>query len=313
MKEKSKSPYLLENNLAESYKLLSASAPVSILISTLLAFMVVSVLFSQIAPMSLLFWLVSIIIIHLVRIVLVFKFKPSAKLNQQQIKQYFNYFRIGVLLSALAWGGTGCFFSQQLDLAYQVFIAFTLGGLSAGATSWLASDRVSIIAFIIPIMLPNALFFLSSDNTIGLSMGMMMLLFMAYLIFTAKRQGEHLYENVQLRQQAKRDEVQFREILNFSPIAAAISDNHSHRKLFINQSYLELLEYTTSSSMDDDISRYTIEEEQFKTITAKLDKGHNVTNELIKLISSEGKEPKWGIASFLMINYKNEPAVLSWI
>lgn len=313
MKNKTESDYLVETNLTESYKLLSASVPISLLISTILAFIMAAVLSSQLPHGTLWIWLATIVCIHAVRVLFAYKFKPTPKLSQQQIKQYLIYFRIGVLSSSFAWGWTGYFLSQHIDFVYQVFIAYTLAGLAAGAASSLASDRLSIVAFIIPIMSPNIIFFFGIDNTIGPSMAMMMMLFTVYLISTARRQGQNLYENIQLRYQANRDEIQFREILNFSPIAAAISDNDSQHKLFINQSYLDLLEYSVSPSSKVEMSHYSIDEEQFKTITTKLNKGQNVTNQLIELTSADGGESKWGIGSFLIINYKNEPAVLSWI
>jgi diguanylate cyclase (GGDEF)-like protein len=48
-------------------------------------------------------------------------------------------------------------------------------------------------------------------------------------------------------------------------------------------------------------------------IKQKLNDGQKVTNQLVKIVSAKNKAPKWAIASFLTINYKNEPSILSWL
>lgn len=301
------------NNLGERYKLLSASLPLSLLISTLLAFIMVTVLYGEIEHTSLLLWLMILCCIHIMRLLIFNTLKYSPTLEYKKMRQYLTYFRLGTLASGLAWGACGYFFPQQLDLSHQIFISFTLGGLAAGASSSLASDKLSALSFILPTMLPNIIHFFSVNQSFSTTMAIMLMLFMIYMLVTAKNQGKSLYENFQLRLQANNDEAQFREILNGSPIAAAISDMSMQHILFINQSYLNLLENPSSSISNDLISSYAVDKQELNLIKQKLSDGHRVSNQLVKIVSAENKPTKWAIASFLTINYKNEPSILSWL
>jgi diguanylate cyclase (GGDEF)-like protein len=301
------------NILGEHYKLLSASLPLSLLISTILAVITVTVLYREIGHTSLFLWFAILCCIHIMRFIIFNKLKYSPTLEHTQIRQYLTCFRLGTLASGLTWGISGYFFSQQLDLSHQMFISFTLGGLAAGASSSLASDKLSALSFIVPTMLPNIIHFFSADQSFSTMMAIMLMLFMIYMLVTATNQGKSLYENFHLRLQANNGEAQFREILDGSPIAAAISDISMQHILFINQSYLNLLEAPFSLISNDLISTYSVEKHELKKIKQKLNDGHTVTNQLVKIVSTENKDPKWAIASFLTITYKNETSILSWL
>jgi hypothetical protein len=230
------------SNLGERYKLLTTSLSMSLLISSILAFIIVTVLYGEIGLTTLLLWFVILCCIQIMRFITFNRLKYSLTLEHKQIQQYLTYFRLGTLASAVAWGSSGYFFCQQLDLPHQIFISFTLGGLATGAASSLASDKLSTLFFIVPTMLPNIIHFFRVDHALSTPMAIMLLLFMIFILITAKNQGASLYENFQLRLEADNGEAQFREILNGSPIAVAISDVDMKHPLFINQSYLNLLE-----------------------------------------------------------------------
>ena len=300
-------------NIDERYKLLSASLPTSLLISIILACIMITVLYGEIKHTDLFLWFVLLCCIQIIRFFIFNKWKYSPTVEPKITRQYLTYFRFGTLASGLVWGASGYFFPQQLDLSFQLFISFTLGGLAAGASTSLASDKLSALFFIVPTMLPNIIHFFLVNQPFSTPMGIMLVLFMIYMLITAKNHGKSLYENLQLRLQANNGEAQFKEILNSSPIAAAISDIDMQHILFINQSYLELLEAPSSLISNDLIPPYSIEKQELNIIKQKLNDGHNVTNQLVKIVSSENKPPKWAIASFLIINYKNERAILSWL
>lgn len=313
MKEKNKQNDNHPNNLGERYKLLTASLPISLLISTILAFVTVTVLSSEIGHTSLLLWFAILCCIHLMRFFIFNRFRYAPTLEYKKIRQYLTYFRLGTLASGLAWGSIGYFFAELLGSSHQIFISFTLGGLAAGASSSLASDKLATLYFIVPAMLPNIIYFFRLEQSFSTTMAIMLLLFMFYLIITAKNQGKSLYENFQLRLEANNGEAQFREILNGSPIAAAISDIDMQHILFMNESYLNLVENPSSLISNDLISNYSVDEQELNIIKQKLNGGHSVTNQLLKIVSATNKSPKWAIASFLTVTYKNEPSILSWL
>jgi hypothetical protein len=115
-----------------------------------LALVTVTVLYGEIGHTKLLLWFVIICFINILIFFIFNKLKYSLTLEHKKIQQYLTYFRWGTLASGLVWEASGYFLSQQLDSSHQIFISFTLGGLAAGASSSLASDKLSTLFFIVP-------------------------------------------------------------------------------------------------------------------------------------------------------------------
>ncbi|WP_438970190.1 diguanylate cyclase domain-containing protein [Methylophaga sp.] len=302
----------LTSNALESYKLLTGSIPLSLLISSLLAIIMVVVLFDHIDTTNLFIWLILLVCVQLLRLFIFYRFSYSSNLREQNIRHYLIVFRLGALASGLTWGWTGLFFAREVELIYQLFISFTLGGLAVGASASMATDKYAVIAFISATLLPNTLFYFLSDGELPIAMGIMLLLFVGFLFNTAKDQGKSIHDNIHLRLQAKRDERQFREILNFSPIAASISTVDTEKTLFFNNRYVEFFNSTSSPLSESEETAYTIDETHIKSIEARLKQGQNVTNELIKVTSHGQDGEKWCIGSFLLLIYHSVPAVLGW-
>ncbi len=296
----------------ESYKLLTGSLALSLLISTSLAFIMTAILHGQVDSTKLLLWIITIVSVNIIRLVAYYRFNVADAFDHHKIVLYLRFFRIGALISGLVWGWAGFFFAREVELAYQLFITFTLGGLAVGASSSLATDKFAVIAFTLATILPNAFHYFLSDDELPLAMGVMLILFIGFMLNTAKDQGKNLHENLSLRIQAKRDETQFREILNFSPVAASISSIESLQTLFVNKRHLELFETSSTLFSTENGAAFSVEETQFEAIKAKLRHGQNVTDQLLKITLQDSGEDKWCIGSFLLVNYLNSPAVLCW-
>lgn len=215
-------------------------------------------------------------------------------------------------MSGLVWGWAGFYFAQQVDLVYQLFITFTLGGLAAGATSSLAVDKLAVVAFIFATILPNASHYFLSSGEIPIAMGIMLMIFTGFMLNTAKDQGKSLHENLKLRIRAKRDEAQFKEILNFSPSAASITDLSTLDTLFTNKRHWELFGTDATPFSDNHNAIFLVDKSELDSIKKGLKKQHNVTNRLLKIRTQESATNLWCIGSFMPVNYLDNPAVLSW-
>lgn len=296
----------------ESYKLLTGSIPVALFISTCLAIIMAVILYGQVPHSSLVIWFIVLSGVHIIRLVVFYRFAYSPSFDHQKIRLYLRFFRFGALMSGLVWGWAGFVFAREVDLAYQLFITFTLGGMTIGATSSLATDKFAVIAFIFASILPNTMHYFFSDSELALAMGIMLLLFIGFMLSIAREQGKNFHENINLRVQAKRDETQFREILNFSPLAASIFRIDSQQSLFVNKSHLELFGTSSTPFNPEGDFESSIDKTQLESIKTRLNLGQNVSNELIKIASQDRQQDKWCIASFLLLNYLNSPAVLCW-
>lgn len=298
----------------EKYKLLTGSTPVSLLISTCLAVIMSAVLHGQLAYESLLAWLVVVLFINITRLLVFTRFhrSHSGTHNQEWIQFHLRVFRFGTLLSGLVWGWAGFVFAQQVDFTHQLFITFTLGGLTVGATSSLATDKLAIIGFILATLMPNTIHYFISGSQLPVAMGLMLLLFIGFMLNAARLQGKHLHENLNLRIQAKQQAKQFREVLDFSPVSVSIFSLDTEEVLYINKRYLELFSHGFNPFNTDNETGFSIEESQIKSVKSRVMNNQRVSNLLLKLTSPRSSEVKWCIGSFLPINYLDTPSILSW-
>lgn len=250
----------------EKYKLLNSSIPISLFISTCLAVIMTTVLYGQLDSIMLISWLIVLISIHIIRLVVSYQFNNSSTSDHERIILYIRFFRFGALVSALVWGWAGFFFSQDVGFDYQLFITFTLGGLVAGATTSLASDKISVVGFISATLLPNIYHYFISGEDLPIAMGLMLILFAGFMLNTGRLQGANLHENLSLRIRARQDASQFREVLNLSPVAVSIFSLEDDQILYINKRYLELFNRSFKPFEVNHETGFSIEASQVESI-----------------------------------------------
>jgi diguanylate cyclase (GGDEF)-like protein/hemerythrin-like metal-binding protein/PAS domain S-box-containing protein len=109
----------------------------------------------------------------------------------------------------------------------------------------------------------------------------------------------------------RQSETRLRLMLETSPIAVRIAGNAGHKVLFANQRYAQLIVSTPEATLGVDPSAYYADANAYQEILDVLAKGEHVTNRLIELRMRDG-QTKWAWASYLMLDFENEPAVLGW-
>jgi PAS domain S-box-containing protein len=95
------------------------------------------------------------------------------------------------------------------DMDHQSYLAFAMAGLSAGAISSLAVDRVSTLGFLMPMLIPLVVRLGLEGGKLAISMGMMVMLFLIFVTMNASRGRRSLHENFHLR--ISRKEQKLRE------------------------------------------------------------------------------------------------------
>ncbi len=129
-------------------------------------------------------------------------------------------FRIGVLAAGLVWGGAAIVLFPASVPAHQVFLAFVIGGLCAGASVSLAADRVSALALIVPALLPLSLRFVIVGTPLALSMAVMVALFLVFLYLVTARAQRDLEMTTRLRAENQARESALRHAQRLNAIVA---------------------------------------------------------------------------------------------
>ncbi len=139
--------------LAEQIRLLYQQA-VSALLGTLCIAMALVLVFWNYAPKSwLLGWLTTVCLLTSIRFLLVrsyFRENPPVA----ESTAWGRLFVLSVFLSGVTWGTAGGIFFVESSAVHQLFLAFLLGGMVAGAMSTLSSYKHAFLVFAIPAAFP---------------------------------------------------------------------------------------------------------------------------------------------------------------
>ena len=196
--------------LPEQVKLLYGGLPASLLANVLLATLLVGVQWSVVGPIPASIWLALLAAVLALRAGLYLRHRGAlvegATCTSGQLKQ----FRLGAIATGVVWGMAGLLLFPADNVTHQVFLAFVLAGLSAGALAALAADRQSALGFVVPALLPLALRFAMEGGSIPLAMGLMVLIYLVFVVASVARTRHQLHENIQLRSEVLEQDASLR-------------------------------------------------------------------------------------------------------
>ena len=165
-----------EQMLGEQVKQLYGLAPLG-LVATVLNSLLLFFVMKEVMPYSfLLSWLIVVLIITLLRGWLILMFRSAAP-GPASAPVWERRFIAGLLAIGVVWGSIALAPLSGLSMAHQVFVAFVLGGMTAGASSTFAPVKPAFPAFAVPALAPLAVRFLMVDDTFHYVMAAMVILY----------------------------------------------------------------------------------------------------------------------------------------
>jgi signal transduction histidine kinase/ActR/RegA family two-component response regulator len=156
------------------------------------------ILWPVIAHAVLLAWLACTEFLALVRFLLIYSYHHQT-LDSHRVNRYWKGFLIGSLLSGLCWGSAGVFLFAAGSVAHQVFLAFVLGGMTAGGVTIYSPKLEALTGFIVPTLVPITLRFFVEGGEIHRAMGMMMLFCLTMMLVIGKRVHDTLTKTLRLQ------------------------------------------------------------------------------------------------------------------
>jgi PAS domain S-box-containing protein len=118
-------------------------------------------------------------------------------------------------------------------------------------------------------------------------------------------------ERKQTESRLQISEARMRRLLEISPIAVSIVRTRDHHLMFSNQSFLEVFKITPEQEKQIDPSHFWQNPQDYKDMTESVLHGVNVINRHLGLQNQE-KQPFWVLASFFLLEYQDEPAIMGW-
>jgi hypothetical protein len=131
-------------------------------------------------------WLSLIFLITFIRAFHFYRFRRTS-LTPGQARRWGNSFIFGIGISGIAWGAGGILLFPENVIAHQIFPAFVLGGMVAGATTAFSALKLAFFAYTLPALIPIIIKFFSIVDDLHIAMGIMISLFTLLMIVTALR------------------------------------------------------------------------------------------------------------------------------
>src|SRR5271169_260935 len=195
----------------EQTRLLYAGLPYAVTINTLLALVLASMQSAAITQNKLFGWLAVIGAILLARAVLAVSWLRSGSDGANCASIWLRRFRISVIATGMAWGMSAVLLFPAGDVLHQVSLSFVLAGMTAGAITLLAVDRVSMLGFLVPTLAALIVRFWLESGPVSLYMGAMVALFLFFILANSAKVGRTLLENFRLRIKAVEQEQVLRQ------------------------------------------------------------------------------------------------------
>ncbi|MES9966935.1 MAG: EAL domain-containing protein [Sedimenticola sp.] len=182
----------------EQISLLYGALPGSLPVIMISAAVVSYVLWGSIDSELIVSWLILVSLVTLLRL-WVKRAYDRVPDDSKDLVVWGNRFLVGTLLSGITWGIAGYVLFPTESVVGQAFLAFILGGMSAGAVTTLSPLFPVAASFLIPALLPVIWRFFSVNHEISLPMGGMLLLFLFMMLVVARRNAQATAESLTLR------------------------------------------------------------------------------------------------------------------
>jgi len=239
---------------AEQTRLAYASLNNALFATLVNTLILVIVLWPVIQHNILLTWLSVIYLVSFIRGYTCYKYKRTAD-SVEKNSFWYRLFFIGNLTASLIWASVSIWLFPPDNLARQVFIAFVIGGMGAGATTSLSSVKIFVHTYLCITLIPLLLRFFLSDSELKFEMGGMLTIFLAMLLIASKRTYENIRKSICLKYSMldreltiKQGEARFRMIFE-NMQDGYVQTNIDGEIIMANPAIVKLLGYEKESDL----------------------------------------------------------------
>jgi PAS domain S-box-containing protein len=143
-------------------------------------------------------WLLAVQVLTLLRSFLYYRYK-HATISFSDFRKWYLLALTGIGLSGILWGITGIILFPENSIFHQVFVAFLLGGMIAGAVGTYSVVLTAFLLFSLPAAAPIIIRFMLIGDDIHFAMGVLSLIFWVLMLFTARRFNVTISTSINLK------------------------------------------------------------------------------------------------------------------
>ncbi len=144
------------------------------------------VLWKVVSHRTLTVWLACLFMVTIIRAVQVYHYRLNPP-SPAEARSRGTQFIIGMALTGIVWGTASILVFPVESLPHQVFLAFILGGMVAGAAATFSTIKTAFLSYSIPVLVPLIFRLFSYGDEIHVTMGGTTLLFAVLIHSTAWR------------------------------------------------------------------------------------------------------------------------------
>jgi hypothetical protein len=177
---------------------------------------------------------------------------PGAVIDEG--RPWARFFTFGAGLTGAVWGIGAVVMFPPEAIQLQVFLAFVLGGLAAGAVVYAASWLPSYFAFAVPMLAPLIFRFFLEPGELPLVMGSMLIPFVVFLGSLARSFNAPLKQSLSLRNERSRlldernsNEMFFAKTFHNSPVLMTLSEPKDGSHFDVNRAWTTLTGIATKT------------------------------------------------------------------
>jgi len=175
------------------------------------------------------------------------------------------------IASGMTWGAGGYLLFPEQSPVHQVFLAFIITGICAGAISTLSAMTAAVRGFVVFTITPIIVKFNLIDSEFSIAMTIMSILFVAMILVSAKRLNETIRQSLEFRYQRELAEQTIRHQAQFDDLT-----NLPNRRLFLAMLRQEMSKAERHQRFG---AVFFIDLDRFKSVNDSL--GHAVGDELL--------------------------------
>ena len=130
------------------------------------------------------------------------------KITPDRFRFWGSVFGAGLFASGVVWGLAGLWLFPESSYVHQMFTAFTIGGMVAGASAAYCAFQTAFFAFSLPATLPIIIYSFSFQDSLHIAMSAMMVLFLMLMTATCHRNSRMTDTSMRLKFE-KQDLIRF--------------------------------------------------------------------------------------------------------
>lgn len=159
-----------------------------------------TILWSTTEHLWLLLWVACSVLISIVRLTFYMLYRRKQPADSE-LHKWFRVYLVIIFFVGLIWGGSGFLMIVTPSYLHQSLIIITLGGVSLVAISAHGSSIKAYLTFILPAMLPLAIWQFTYENAVHNGFGFNILLFTLVLYAAARNYNQEILSSLRLRRE----------------------------------------------------------------------------------------------------------------